>query len=92
MFFLFLFTYGAAKISNKSLSFYSFSTKKGKNAKKSRQLAPSALVKKLYEKKIYFLLFLPALLAHEVGGAEAHEDGDAAAQRSVYVVVGAVIL
>ena len=47
---------------------------------------------KLYEKKIYFLLFLPALLAHEVGGAEAHEDGDAAAQRSVYVVVGAVIL
>ena len=35
---------------------------------------------------------LPAFLAHEVGGAEAHEQGDAATQRSVYVVVGAVIL
>jgi len=57
LFFLFLFTYGAAKLSNKFLSFYSFSTKKGKNAKKSRQLAPSALAKKLYEKKIYFLFF-----------------------------------
>ena len=33
---------------------------------------------------------LPAFLTHEVGGAEAHEHGDAAAQRSVYVVVGAV--
>ena len=37
-------------------------------------------------------LFLSAAFAHEVGGAEAHEDGDAAAQRGRLVVVGAVIL
>ena len=35
-------------------------------------------------------LFLPALLAHEVGGAEAHEDGDAATQWGGLVLVGAV--
>ena len=36
--------------------------------------------------------FLPALLAHEIGGAETHEHGNAATQRGRLVVVGALIL
>ena len=53
--------------------------------KESRQLAPSALAKKLYEKKIYFLLFLPALFGDHVGCAKTHEDDDAAANRCILV-------
>ncbi len=42
-----------------------------------------------YAKRIPFL-FLSAFLGNHVGGAEAHEHGDAAAQRSRLVVFGAV--
>ena len=62
-----------------------------------RRLSPKNCMKRKFTSSKFRdslreISILPALLAHEVGGAEAHEDGDAAAQRGRIVLVGAVIL